>query len=64
MAFHRLTKGTRPRGRNKRHQHTRCGALHQAQPQKSLGSRVRGNDGGGDRSEGSGFANEATAPPV
>src|SRR5690606_35090330 len=34
----------RPRGRNKRHPNTRSGALHRAQPQKSLGSRVRGND--------------------
>ena len=24
----RLTKGTRPRGRNEKHQRTRCGALH------------------------------------
>ena len=42
VAFHRLTKGTRPRGRNKRHPNTRSGALH---PNKtSLGSLVRRND--------------------
>ena len=56
----RLTKVTRPRGRNKKHQRTRSGALLQAQPQRSLwviplrasasavrdgaASRVRGND--------------------
>ena len=39
----RLTKGTRPRGRNKKSPQTRSGAV---QPNKtSLGSRVRGNDG-------------------
>jgi len=29
VAFHRLTKGTRPRGRNERYPNTRSGALHQ-----------------------------------
>ena len=42
VAFHRLTKGTRPRGRNERHQRTRSGALHPNPT--SFGSRVRGND--------------------
>ena len=35
VAFHRLTKGTRPRGRNKKSPQTRCGASHPNK--KSLG---------------------------
>ena len=43
VAFHRLTKGTRPRGRNKTVGQTRCGA--ETPKPRQLGSRVRGNDG-------------------
>ncbi|MCP1654350.1 hypothetical protein J2T45_001934 [Pseudomonas citronellolis] len=37
VAFHRLTKGTRPRGRNKKSPQTRSGALHRAPNPKVSG---------------------------
>jgi len=62
VAFHRLTKGTRPRGRNKKSPQTRCGALH---PNKtSLGSRVRGNDGGEVGCEGPSPASKQIHTPI